>query len=206
MLKIALTGGIASGKTTVSDEFAKLGVPVADADVIAREVVEPGSEALAALEELFGRDVIAQDGSLDRGALRKIIFSDKEKKRQVEAILHPAIHDRATSLFTYFEQQGAKYCIYVIPLLLETGQTERFDRILVIDSLPETQILRVMARDSVTREHALAILDAQANRHVRLAIAHDVIMNTGSIDDLTAQVRELHLSYLEIARQSSEQS
>ena len=203
MLKVALTGGIASGKTTVSDEFVKLDVPVVDADVIAREVVQPGAQALVELTEIFGKKILEKNGSLNRAALRKIIFTDTNRKHQAEAILHPAIKELAESRFAELRTNGETYCIYVIPLLLETGQVDNFDRVLVVDSLPETQVLRVMERDSVTREHALAILDAQANRHIRLSVAHDVIVNTGSIQDLQTQVRKLHLDYLAIAENVS---
>ncbi len=203
MLKVALTGGIASGKSTVSAEFEKLGVPVIDADIIAREVVEPGNKPLARLVKLCGKSILRDDGSLNRPALRQIIFSDSAKKKLVEDILHPAIRQRSDLLLKQHEDTGADYCIYVIPLLLESGQTDRFDRVLVVDVPIETQIERVMTRDSASKEEAESIILSQVDRSARLKAASDVINNTGTLDHVRKQVLALHRHYSKLSKIAS---
>lgn len=203
MFQIALTGGIASGKTTVSNEFEKLGVPIIDADTIAREVVAPGSTALGELIQLFGRNILQEDGSLNRPALRKIIFSDTESKKKVEAILHPAIRQRSALSCKLHAKNGAPYIIHSIPLLIETGQFNVYDRVLVVDVPLEIQITRVMERDSLSRENALVIINSQASREERLNVAHDVIHNTNTLEHLRTRVKELHTTYNTLANNSS---
>ena len=195
MLTIALTGGIASGKTAVSDAFSNLGIPVVDADVVSREVVEPGENALEELVEQFGHSILNNDGSLNRSALRAIIFRDKDSKLLVESVLHPAIRERSDKHKEKFKNAGAPYLIHVIPLLLETDQVDCFDRVLVVDVPVAVQVSRVMTRDSVSREEALAIINSQASRNDRLAIADDIIENTGSLEKISSQVNELHAKY-----------
>lgn len=197
VFRVALTGGIASGKSTVARLFAALSVPVIDSDVIAREVVHKGQPALAAIRERFGQSVLAPDGTLDRAALRQRIFSNPEEKQALEDILHPRIR---ALMAQRSATAGGPYQIFEIPLLAETGGREFVDRVLVIDCDPERQIERVLARDGVQREHAEQILAQQATREQRLAIADDVIVNDTSRDVLAVRVLALHRDYLTMAK------
>jgi len=193
MLRIGLTGGIASGKSTVERLFAAHGVPVIDSDVIAREVVAPGTPGLALVRARFGDAVLLEDGSLDRRALRRLVFEDPTARRDLEAIVHPLIR-RAMA-----EQSAAAkgpYQINVIPLLVEGGRRAGIDRVLVVDCPEALQIERVMQRDQVTEPEARAILAAQTSRSARLAAADDVIVNDGDAAALQAQVDALHAKYL----------
>jgi dephospho-CoA kinase len=193
--RVALTGGIASGKSTVADLFAALGVPVIDTDVIAREVVEPGRPALAQVAEAFGPGVLDAEGRLDRKRMREHIFSDAGARRRLEAILHPAIRAE-------MERQslaaGGPYQVLVIPLLAESGRRDHVDRVLLVDVPEELQIQRVMWRDGVSHGEAQASLNAQATRAQRLAMADDVLHNTGRVDDLREQVAKLHQQFLRL--------
>ena len=193
---IALTGGVASGKTAVSNRFAELGVPVVDTDVIAREVVAAGSGGLAAIESAFGGEMITADGTLDRAALRRKIFEEPGARTRLEDILHPRIAERRADSWRSWTQP---YAILVVPLLVESGLFSDADRVLVID-VPETvQIERLMQRDGNTREQAEAMLAAQASREQRLAKADDVVENTGTLAELNARVEALDRKYREIA-------
>lgn len=198
MLRIGLTGGIASGKSTVADLFAARGATVLDTDVIAREVVEPGSHGLAALVNALGGGILDRDGRLDRAELRRRLFADVQTRREVEAILHPAI-------LAELERQAAKlpgpYQVLVIPLLVEAGLEHVVDRVLVVDCPEEDQIRRLMARDGESREDAMRILEAQAPRERRLAAADDVVDNGGTASDLPARVAALDLKYRALARE-----
>jgi dephospho-CoA kinase len=194
--RVALTGGIASGKTTVANLFATHGVPVIDTDVIAREVVEHGQPALAAVVEAFGTQVLAEDGRLDRPRLREQIFGDAEARRRLEAILHPAIR---AEMERQSRAAAGPYQVLVIPLLVEGGRRDHIDRVLVVDVPEATQIERLLRRDGVPREQAEAALRAQASREARLAFADDVIENTGDVAALEARVDELHRRYLRLA-------
>jgi dephospho-CoA kinase len=196
-LRVALTGGIASGKSTVATLFAELGVPVIDTDVIAREVVEPGQPALAQVVAAFGPGILDADGRLDRRRMRERIFSDPQARRTLESILHPAIRAR---MDTHSREAGGEYQLLVIPLLAEGGRRDHVDRVIVVDVAPEIQLERLTRRDDVSRESAEAALRAQATREARLAMADDVVTNAGSIEDLKARVAELHRKYLEVAR------
>lgn len=197
--RVALTGGIASGKTTVANLFAAHGVPLVDSDLIAREVVEPGQPALAAVADAFGPDVLGPDGRLDRRRLRDIIFSDPTARARLEAILHPAIRAEMERQSAAAAEAGP-YQVLVIPLLAEGGRRDRADRVLVVDVPEALQVERLMARDTVSREQAQASLQAQASRAARLAIADDVVTNTGRIEDLREQVARLHERYVALAR------
>jgi len=199
MLLIGLTGGIASGKTLVADRFAELGVPVIDADALAREVVQPGTDGLAALVEQFSNNILTIDKQLDRPALRALIFSEPEHRKTVESILHPLIRQLGERRIAEADASQHAYIIYAIPLLVETGQTDRFDRILVVDVPVPRQLERLMNRDGNTRLEAESILNAQASRNDRLAIADDVISNDGSVTDTYHQVDDLHLHYVSLA-------
>jgi dephospho-CoA kinase len=196
--RVALTGGIASGKTTVANLFAAHGVPLVDTDLIAREVVEPGQPALTAVAQAFGRDVLDANGRLDRRRLRELIFRDATARRRLESILHPAIRAEMERQSTAAAQAGP-YQILVIPLLAEGGRRDHVDRVLVVDAPATVQIERLMARDAVTREQAEASLQAQAQRETRLGVADDVVTNTGRIEDLREQVAALHERYVKLA-------
>jgi dephospho-CoA kinase len=194
--RIALTGGIASGKSTVADLFAALGVPVIDTDVIAREVVEPGQPALAEIVAAFGTGMIGSDGRLDRRRMRERIFSDPVAKRRLEAILHPAIR---AEMERQSRRAGGPYQVLVIPLLTEGGRRDHVDRVLLVDVPEELQVERLVRRDGVSHDHARAALGAQATRAARLAIADDVVSNTGRLEDLREAVAGLHSRYLQLA-------
>ncbi len=194
--RVALTGGIASGKSTVAGMFAALGVPVIDTDLIAREVVEPGRPALVSVAEAFGPEVLALDGSLDRRRLRDRVFADPDQRRRLEAILHPAIR---TEMERQSQAAGGAYQLLVIPLLAEGGRRDHVDRVLLVDAPESAQIERLVQRDGGTREQAEAALRAQASRAQRRAIADDVLDNTGDPAALRAQVAALHERYLSLA-------
>jgi dephospho-CoA kinase len=195
-LRVALTGGIASGKTTVANLFAALGVPVIDTDVIARAVVEPGQPALAAVVEAFGRDVLDAEGRLDRRRMRERIFTDREAQRRLEGILHPAIRREMERLS---REAGGVYQVLVIPLLTEGGRRDHVDRVLLVDVPEEAQVERLVSRDGVTREQAQAALSAQSTRAARLAMADETVLNTGRVADLGARVAELDARYRRLA-------
>jgi dephospho-CoA kinase len=196
-LLIALTGGIASGKSAVAEEFAKLGVPVLDTDQIARDVVAPGMPVLGQLVAEFGSEILDADGRLDRSHMRERVFSDPAQRRKLEAITHPAIREE---LARRSATAGGSYQVHVIPLLVETGRAEAYDRVLVVDCPEEAQIERLMARDGTSREQAEEILAAQASREERLNAAHDVIENTGTLADLQRFVQTLHRNYALLAQ------
>ncbi|MDP6437261.1 MAG: dephospho-CoA kinase [Gammaproteobacteria bacterium] len=199
-LRIGLTGGIASGKTAVANMFIERDITVIDTDLLAREVVEPGEPGLAAVVEEFGEEVLNADGSLDRARLRTIIFADPDAKERLEAILHPLIR-KAT--FAHAQSSGGPYQVFAVPLIAETGFDELVDRVLVIDCPVELQLERLMVRDGETETSARNILSAQASREERLAIADDVITNTGSITELQAEVESLHQKYLRLAGEAT---
>lgn len=200
MLVIGLTGGIASGKSAASAHFANLGVPVIDADVVARQVVEPGEPGLQAVAEAFGPDVLDNEGRLRRSVLRQRVFADVEARRRLERILHPRIRERLRGALRNAE---GPYAVLVVPLLVENGMSDMVDRILVVD-VPETvQRERVVSRDGGTPDQADAIMASQASRQKRLSEAHDVIYNTGTLDELKRQVETLHDRYLQMTEQEA---
>jgi len=193
MLRVGLTGGIGSGKSTVADSFASHGVPVIDTDVIARDLTAPGGAALAQIRAAFGDTVMQADGTLDRAALRRRVFADSAARRQLEAILHPRIRQAVEEALATLT---APYALIVIPLLVEGGgYRDLLDRVLVVDCPEDVQIARVMARNGFTRDEVAAILAAQAGRAERLAAADDVIVNAGSPEGLRAEVAALHRRY-----------
>ena len=199
-LRIGLTGGIASGKSTVTQRFAELGIPVIDADVASRTVVEPGTPGLAQVVERFGPDVLA-GGQLNRRALRNRVFKDSSLRQALDNILHPLI--RVEMEREIAQAQGA-YVIMSIPLLVEGGNAaKRVDRVLVVDADEMLQIQRLRARDGSSVEHARAILASQASRAARLRIADDVLLNSGSVAELRQAVDRLHEKYLQLAQTSS---
>lgn len=196
ILKIGLTGGIGSGKSTVTNIFAELGVPIIDMDVLAREVVMPGQAALEEIKSIFGKDICDTNNELDRKRLRKIVFSDPAKRKQLENIVHPRIRQRVKLLL---DKLTAPYCIIVIPLLFETNRQDDVDRILVVDTTVEEQIRRTVQRDNISQDYVRNIIAAQVDRQTRLDQADDIIMNSGDMGKLQAQIRQLHRQYLELA-------
>ncbi len=194
---VAVTGGIGAGKSTVCRVFTERhGICVIDADVVAREVVEPGSPALTAIVASFGRDVLGEDGRLDRARLRNIVFADPARRTELEGITHPAI--RARMCEQVLVADGA-YCLLGIPLLAEGGHNDLIDRVLVVDCLECLQIERVRARDHLTAADVAAIMRTQASRQARLHIADDVVVNDGDTAALAGRVDELHAMYLQLA-------
>jgi dephospho-CoA kinase len=194
--RVGLTGGIASGKTTVALLFGALGVPVIDADQVAREVVAPGSALLQQVIATFGAELRRPDGGLDRPALRHLIFADAGKRRQLEALLHPAIQQRTELLAA---AAGGPYQIHVIPLLVETQGASQVDRVLLVDCPEDMQVARLRTRDGCDAHQARAMLASQANRQARLAAADDVIVNDGPLSALAPKVAALHQGYLALA-------
>jgi dephospho-CoA kinase len=203
MYVVAITGGIGSGKTTVANQFAELGIEVVDADVIAREVVEPGTPALAAIAAHFGSAVITPDGQLDRRQLRERVFTDPQAKGWLNALLHPLIR---TEMQRQCAAARSPYCLLVVPLLVENRLTALANRVLVIDVDEATQIERTCHRDGVSREQAQAILAAQASRAQRLAAADDVLDNqNGTPEAIKSRILALHETYLAFASQQARQ-
>jgi dephospho-CoA kinase len=196
---VVLTGGIASGKTAVSDLFAKRGVPVIDTDLIAHQIVEPGQPALDQVGVEFGRDFLNAEGRLDRRKMRDAIFSNPELKTRLENILHPAIAAEAARQVAVLDEP---WCILVIPLLVESDLFPWIDQVLVVDVEEKIQINRVMARDEISKEQALAILNAQSSRQDRLALADDIIENSGSLEQLQTRVDQLYQQYTALAEKS----
>lgn len=193
---VGLTGGIGCGKSTVADAFAQHGIDIIDADLMAREVVKPGTPGLDALIDRFGKGILNPEGALDRQALRTQIFADPKAREQLESILHPLIW---TAMRAAHAEVKSPYCIMAIPLLIESGNLNRVNRILVVDCPPELQIQRAMQRDHASREHIEAVLAAQASRKQRLAAADDVLDNSGSHQDLQTKISQLHQQYLQSA-------
>ncbi len=203
MYVVAVTGGIGSGKTTIANQFAALGIDVVDADVIARDVVEPGAPALAAIAAYFGPDVIAPDGQLDRRSLRERVFSDPNAKAWLNALLHPLIRQE---MLRQCAAARSPYCLLVVPLLVENKLAGLANRVLVIDVDEATQIERTCRRDGVSAEQAKAIIAAQASRSERLAAADDVIDNhNGSQMAIKTRILALHETYLAFASQQPRQ-
>jgi dephospho-CoA kinase len=195
-LRIGLTGGIASGKSTVAQRFTEHGIPVVDADAAARVVVAPGTPGLAQVVERFGPGVLDSRGVLDRRALRDLIFNDPSSRRDLEAILHPLIR---AAMEQSAEAAAGPYIVMAIPLLVEGGAADRVDRILVVDVDESVQLQRVMARDGSSLEQARAILASQSSRSARLAAADDVLLNSGTVTDVRQAVDRLHEKYLRLA-------
>lgn len=202
-LVIGITGGIGSGKSTVADHLAGKGITVVDADQAARVVVEPQTDALNAIASHFGKQILKADGSLDRRALREIIFLDEIERRWLEALLHPLIK---IEIRHQLEASCSLYTILVSPLLLETDQYKLANRIAVVDIPAELQLQRAMARDGIDQSQAEAIIKAQADRTARLAKADDVIDNSGTPEALHKVLDILHQQWLTMADEHSQRS
>jgi dephospho-CoA kinase len=197
-LVIGLTGGIASGKTTVANLFEQqFGIEIVDADVVARQVVEPGSAGLEQITQHFGPEVIEADGTLNRARLREIIFADPSQKEWLNNLLHPMIREQ---MLQQLETVQSDYALLVIPLMVENNLQSLADKVVVVDVDPETQIQRTVERDQVDQQQAEAIVASQASREQRLAIADYVIKNNTKNQKLLYQITELHKKFLEMCR------
>jgi len=194
-LVIGLTGGIASGKTTASDQFASFGIDIIDADVIARDVVAKDTPGFIAIVEQFGEDILTSNLDLDRQKLRRVVFSDNTKKEWLNALVHPLIRQQME-----LQTNNAKspYCVLSVPLLVENKLNNMVDRTLVVDIDEASQLKRAMARDSSEQAIIESIIASQVSRTDRLAVADDVILNNRDIDWLNTQVKDLHQIYLNI--------
>ncbi|MBT5293843.1 MAG: dephospho-CoA kinase [Cellvibrionales bacterium] len=207
MFVVGLTGGIGSGKSAAATIFAKLGVTLVNADSVARDIVEPGSEALKAIANRFGQTILLDNGHLDRAALRKKIFSDAESsntaKQWLEDLTHPLIRQRIIEQLNKQKiESEADYRILESPLLMETDQHKLVDRLLLIDIPKSLQIERTMARDHNSKEQVDAIIAAQMSREDKKLLANDQIENTGTLADLEQQVLTLHAQYQQLANQT----
>lgn len=196
---VALTGGIASGKSAVCDFFTELEIIVIDADIVAREVVEPDSFALQQIESYFGSSVIQKDGTLNRALLRSIVFEDEQERQWLNDLLHPLIRQ---SMQQQREQATSIYTISAIPLLFETGQHTQYDRVLVIDCPLELQIQRLIQRDNINQQQAHDMINSQASREQRLSIADDIILNNSDLQSLQQQAIKLDKKYRQLANKS----
>ncbi|MBT5330953.1 MAG: dephospho-CoA kinase [Porticoccaceae bacterium] len=199
MLRIGLTGGIGSGKSTAAAEFKKLGVSVIDLDQLARDVVQTGTPALNKISDHFGEQILLESGELDRAELRNIIFGDAKEKEWLENLLHPLIRERQLELES---RSTSPYLVIEIPLLVENIEAQKVDRILVVETPREDQVLRTMARSQLSESEVNDIISGQATAEERRAVAQDRIDNSGSIPELAAQVETLHISYCELAKTS----
>ena len=195
MLIIGLTGGIGSGKSVASDKFKSLGVAVVDADVASRTVVEPGKPALKEIEDHFGSGIITAEGKLDRNNLREIIATDPEERKWLESVLHPKIGEQITKEIS---ESTSVYTLFVAPLLLETNSQEMCSRVVVVDVPKDVQIRRTAKRDKVSPNQVEQMVAAQMEREKRLEKADDVLLNSGTIEDLEKQVEELHKKYIQM--------
>lgn len=195
-MRVGLTGGIASGKSVVAEMFAELGAQIIDTDVIAREVVEPGTPALEDIRRRFGNEVIAEDGRLDRGALRQLVFSDAAARKDLESMLHPRIGEATRRQAA---EVTGRYQVLVVPLLVGSPLRQFVDRILVVDCDEKTQMERLLSRDAETAAQARRMIAAQASRNERLAMADDIIDNSGSLELTRQQVEALDTTYRQVA-------
>ena len=197
MLKIGLTGGIASGKSTVSQLFSDHGIKIIDADMIARQLVEPAQPCLIKIRQTFGEKILLDNGDLDRTQLRQLIFSDTYAKQQLENILHPEIK---LQLINQSEDAFSPYCILSVPLLIEAKMTSLVDRILVIEIDTDKQLKRICQRDNIPHSQAIAIMETQSSPIQRKALADDIINNNTSPENLSIAVENLHKKYLDLAK------
>ncbi|WP_016957499.1 dephospho-CoA kinase [Catenovulum agarivorans] len=194
---VGLTGGIGSGKTTVSNMFADLGVTLIDADIIAREVVAPNSPALEQIRLQFGDDILDIEGKLNRGKLRQVIFTQPAAKAWLDNLLHPIIRQK---MYQECQQAQSPYCLLIVPLLLENNLQEMTDRVLITDCFPQTQLSRAVKRDNNSPQLILSIMNKQISRAKRLALSDDLINTELSIAQIQQDCLSLHLKYLELAK------
>jgi len=195
---VGLTGGIGSGKTTVSNYFASLGVAVVDADEVSRNLTAPGQAAVGLLKRAFGKAIMHDETSIDRSKLRELVFKIPEERQKLEQILHPLIH---TGMCEAAQNAAGSYILFSIPLLVETGQMAAFDRIAVVDAPDEMRIAWIKTRSGLDENIIRGIIQSQSSRHKRLQIADDVIQNNDSLEHLYRQIDRLHKCYLALAGQ-----
>jgi len=206
MMRVALSGGIASGKTMVSDTIAEYGVPIIDTDLLAREVVAPQTEGLQSVVARFGKSILDDSGALDRKKLRDVIFNDDKARHDLESILHPLIRDLTNQKLDELEQLDTLYAVIVIPLLVETKQQDNYDHVIIVDVEPEIQIKRVMTRDNCSREHAEKIIASQATRKERLRVADDLVLNSSTKKAVDLQVKKIHERLTWLAKRKQKKS
>ncbi len=200
LLRVGLTGGIGSGKTTVCNYFIKHDVPIIDADIISRKVVEPGAPGLNNIIKEFGTSVLTKNHQLDRVLLRKLIFNNFEQREKLNSILHPLIYKEIDrQIYTL----SAPYCIISIPLLIETGGDKYVDRILLVDTEVESQLERASARDDSDQTQIGKIVHSQTSRESRLSVVDDIINNDGNLEELEKCVDNLHQFYLDLAKKTA---
>ncbi|MGH1541799.1 MAG: dephospho-CoA kinase [Arenicella sp.] len=198
MILIGLTGGIGSGKTAASDHFAKLGAPIVDTDIIAREILQQKPNLLNRLTDAFGPTILNKDGSLDRSELRKRAFADKDSKQRLDNIMHPAIRQQTLQQIDLHRE--ADYCIVVVPLLIETDFKQLVDRILVVTAPLNKRLSWLQQRSGLSHDEAQAIIDAQTSDEERLSYAHDHVNNNRDLKHLYSQVKKLHHQYQSISQ------
>ena len=198
MLTVGLTGGIGSGKSEVARIFNQLGIPVIDADVIAHQLVQPGTETLSEVVAVFGETILTSTGELDRAKLAGIVFNSPEMRKKLEAIIHPRVREQIRAYKD--EHENEPYVIVVIPLLIESGQEDIIDRVLIVNATESARIQRVQARDDRSKEQIRSIIQNQADDAERHAAADDSLENNGSLDDLRLAVHKLHQQYISLAR------
>ena len=203
VFRVALTGGIGSGKTTVANKFEQLGVPVIDSDIISREIVEPGQSCLNKIIQHFGDELLTKEKVLNREKLRNIIFNDDKAKEKLEEILHPSIYEEIDKKISKIDYP---YCLVVIPLLIETNAMGYFNRILIVDTAETMQIHRAQQRDNASEENIEKIIKSQVSREQRLKHADDIIENNLSIEELNNSVVELHKKYINLAGYNAEKN
>ena len=201
-VRVGLTGGIGSGKSTVKNCFDELGVPTIDADEISHRITRPGQEAFNEVVARFGKESLDESGKLDRQRLRALIFAQPAMKKELEAIVHPRVRKEIQA---FINQVNYPYCVICIPLLLETDGQAAMDRVLVVDAPEKLQIARVSRRDRTDKDQTRSIIKAQISRGERLRRAHDIILNDGNINDLKPQVMKLHDKYIELSLQKNNQ-
>jgi len=199
-IRVGLTGGIGSGKSSVRNCFDELGVPTIDADEISHRITTPGQAAFNEVVALFGKESLDEAGNLNRQRLRELIFTEPALKKKLEAIIHPRVR---AEIRTFTDQVDYPYCIICIPLLLETGGQSAMDRVLVVDAPEDLQVERVARRDNAKEDQTRSIIMAQISRSERLRYAHDIIVNDGSINELKIQVGKLHNKYIELSGQNN---
>lgn len=194
---VALSGGIASGKSTVANLFSQLGVPIVDADIIARQVVKKGTFALSQITEHFGRQILLADGELNRTKLRDIIFHSEQQRQWINQLLHPIIQQETQQQIA---QINYPYVIWAVPLLIENNLQQYANRVLIIDTPPDLQLARLLKRDNISENLAKSMLSSQISNAQRVSFADDVIVNGGHTSALTSQVEHLHTKYLKLSQ------
>ena len=200
---VGVSGGIGSGKTTVTHLFTRYNIDVIDADLVARQVVQPGTAALQAIIEKLGPQVVEKNGQLNRNQLRTLIFNDPELKHWLNQLLHPAIREQ---MLVQIQQAKSDYCLLSVPLLVENKLDKMVDRVLIVDVSEDTQLQRTLLRDKTNTQQIRAIMQSQATREQRLEVADDILDNNANPETLPPQIEKLHKKYLQLAKSKNKQS